>query len=78
MATNLLRRRFSSSEATVTVVDQDDAYLSQPYLLRTLRIDRASVDLFGFSKDDFIDQVQDIITVGAFYEKAAGGEIIFT
>jgi len=39
---------------------------------------RASVDLFGFSKDDFISQVQDIITVGEFYAKAAGGEIIFT
>jgi peroxiredoxin family protein len=39
---------------------------------------KASVDLFGFSKDDFISQVQDIITVGEFYGKAAGGEIIFT
>jgi hypothetical protein len=29
-------------------------------------------------KDDFIEQVQDIITVGDFYAKAAGGEIIFT
>ena len=39
---------------------------------------KASVDLFGFSKEDFIDQVQDIITVGEFYDLAAGGEIIFT
>ena len=39
---------------------------------------KASVDLFGFTKDDFIEQVEDIITVGEFYEKAAGGEIIFT
>jgi peroxiredoxin family protein len=39
---------------------------------------KASVDLFGLEKDDFIDQVQDIITVGEFYEKAAGGHIIFT
>ena len=39
---------------------------------------QASVDLFGLDKDDFIEQVQDIITVGEFYEKAAGGEIIFT
>jgi hypothetical protein len=28
--------------------------------------------------DDFIEQVQDIITVGEFYERAAGGQIIFT
>jgi len=39
---------------------------------------KASVDLFGFTRDDFIDQIQDIITVGEFYEKAAGGHIIFT
>ncbi len=39
---------------------------------------KASVDMFGFSKDDFVDQIQDIITVGEFYEKAAGGQIIFT
>jgi peroxiredoxin family protein len=38
----------------------------------------ASVDLFGLSKEDFIPQVQDIITVGDFYEIAAGGQIIFT
>jgi peroxiredoxin family protein len=39
---------------------------------------KASVDLFGLEKNDFIEQVQDIITVGEFYEYAAGGEIIFT
>jgi len=39
---------------------------------------KASVDLFGLDKDDFIEQVQDIITVGEFYERAAGGQIIFT
>ena len=39
---------------------------------------KASVDLFGLKADDFIPQVEDIITVGEFYEKAAGGQIIFT
>jgi peroxiredoxin family protein len=39
---------------------------------------KASVDLFGLTKDDFIPQVRDIITVGEFYSKAAGGQIIFT
>jgi peroxiredoxin family protein len=39
---------------------------------------KASVDLFGLEKNDFIPQVQDVITVGEFYEKAAGGQIIFT
>jgi peroxiredoxin family protein len=39
---------------------------------------KASVDMFGLTKDDFIPQVADIITVGEFYDKAAGGQIIFT
>lgn len=39
---------------------------------------QASVDMFKLTKDDFIDQIEDIITVGEFYEKAAGGQIIFT
>ncbi len=39
---------------------------------------KASADLFKMEKTDFIDQVEDIITVGEFYEKAAGGHIIFT
>ena len=39
---------------------------------------KASVDLFGLEKNDFIEQVQDIITVGEFYTQAAGGQIIFT
>jgi len=39
---------------------------------------KASVDMFGFTKDDFIPQVADIITVGEFYDQAAGGQIIFT
>ncbi len=39
---------------------------------------KASVDLFGLEKNDFIPQVNDIITVGEFYTKAAGGQIIFT
>jgi peroxiredoxin family protein len=39
---------------------------------------KASVDMFGLSKDDFVEQIQDIITVGDFYDLAAGGQIIFT
>ena len=39
---------------------------------------KASVDMFGMSKDDFVPQVHDIITVGDFYDLAAGGQIIFT
>ena len=39
---------------------------------------KASVDMFGLTKDDFVEQVQDIITVGDFYDLAAGGQIIFT
>lgn len=39
---------------------------------------KASVDMFHLTKDDFIPQVHDIITVGEFYGLAAGGQIIFT
>ncbi|HXA29454.1 MAG TPA: DsrE/DsrF/DrsH-like family protein [Candidatus Angelobacter sp.] len=39
---------------------------------------KASVDLFGLDRSDFIDQVEDVITVGEFYDKAAGWQIIFT
>lgn len=39
---------------------------------------KASADLFGFTKTDLIEQVKDVITVGEFYDLAAGGEIIFT
>ncbi len=39
---------------------------------------KASVDMFGMEKNDFVEQVQDIITVGDFFDLAAGGQIIFT
>ena len=39
---------------------------------------KASVDMFKLTKDDFIDQVDEVLTVGEFYELAAGGEIVFT
>lgn len=39
---------------------------------------KASVDMFGLEADDFVEQVQEIITVGDFYDMAAGGQIIFT
>ena len=39
---------------------------------------KASVDMFGLTMDSFVSQVEDIISVGEFYEKAAGGQIIFT
>ena len=39
---------------------------------------KASVDMFGLTKESFVPQVEDVITVGDFYELAAGGQIIFT
>ena len=39
---------------------------------------KASVEMFGLTIDDFVPQVRDIISVGEFYEHAAGGQIIFT
>jgi peroxiredoxin family protein len=39
---------------------------------------KATVDMFGLTKEDFVPQVEDVITVGDFYGIAAGGEIVFT
>jgi peroxiredoxin family protein len=39
---------------------------------------KATVDMFGLTMEDFVPQVEDIISVGQFYEKAVGGQIIFT
>ena len=39
---------------------------------------KATVDMFGLTMDDFVPQVDEVISVGEFYEKAAGGQIIFT
>ena len=39
---------------------------------------KASVDMFGLTMEDFVPQVEDIISVGEFYEKADGGQVIFT
>ena len=39
---------------------------------------QATVDMFGLTMDDFVPQVEAIINVGEFYERAGGGQIIFT
>lgn len=39
---------------------------------------KATVDMFHLSKKDFCPQVEDIISVGKFYELSAGAQIIFT
>jgi peroxiredoxin family protein len=37
-----------------------------------------AVQMFDLQREDFIDDLVDIITVGDFYQMAAGGPIIFT
>ena len=39
---------------------------------------QATVDMFGLEEKDFVPQVTGVLTVGEFYELAAGGEIVFT
>lgn len=39
---------------------------------------KASVDMFRLEREDFVPELEGVITVGEFYEMAAGGEIIFT
>jgi hypothetical protein len=34
--------------------------------------------MFKLTKDDFCPQVDEVLTVGEFYEKSAGAQIIFT
>jgi peroxiredoxin family protein len=38
----------------------------------------ATVDMFHLKKSDFCEEVDGVISVGEFYEKAAGAQIIFT
>ncbi len=39
---------------------------------------KATVDMFGLTMDDFVPQVEAVLTVGDFYALAAGGQIVFT
>ena len=39
---------------------------------------KATVDMFHLKPEDFCAEVDGVITVGEFYEKSAGGQIIFT
>ncbi len=39
---------------------------------------KAAMDMFHYTKADLCDEVDDILTVGAFYEASAGAQIIFT
>lgn len=39
---------------------------------------KATVDMFHLKKEDFCPQVDEIISVGQFYEKSIGANIIFT
>jgi len=38
----------------------------------------ASVEMFDLEEDDFVPQVDGILTVGEFYELSAGSQVIFT
>jgi peroxiredoxin family protein len=39
---------------------------------------KAAMEMFGWKQADLIPQVKSILTVGEFYEKSAGAQIIFT
>lgn len=39
---------------------------------------KATVDMFHLDEKDFCEEVDGVITVGEFYEKSAGSQIIFT
>jgi len=39
---------------------------------------KASVDMFQLAEADFVPQIKGVITVGEFYDLAAGGQIVYT
>jgi peroxiredoxin family protein len=39
---------------------------------------RAAMDMFHYTEKDLYEHVDGILTVGDFYEKSAGAQIIFT
>jgi len=39
---------------------------------------KLAMDMFKLTQDDLVDEVQGVLTVGEFYERAAGSAIIFT
>ncbi len=39
---------------------------------------KLAMDMFKLTKDDLVDSVEEVLTVGEFYEKSAGASIIFT
>jgi peroxiredoxin family protein len=39
---------------------------------------KAACDMFHISEDDLTEEVQEILTIGDFYEKSAGAQVIFT
>ncbi|HET7745187.1 MAG TPA: DsrE/DsrF/DrsH-like family protein [Gaiellaceae bacterium] len=39
---------------------------------------RATVDMFGLTMQDFVPQVEGILSVGEFYKRSTGAQIIFT
>lgn len=54
------------------------AYLESGAAPSIRTLGKASVDLFDLGREDFVDEVEDVITVGEFYGLAAGGQIVFT
>ena len=39
---------------------------------------KAAMDMFHYTKEDLTEEVSEILTIGDFYEKSAGAQIIFT
>lgn len=39
---------------------------------------KAAMEMFGLKREDLVPQVKAVLTVGEFYEKSAGAQIIFT
>jgi peroxiredoxin family protein len=39
---------------------------------------KLAMDMFKITKDDLVEPIDDVLTVGEFYEKSAGATVLFT
>jgi peroxiredoxin family protein len=74
VATRLMRRKLEALD--IPPVDEFVELLADSGA--RLYACRATVDMFGLTEDDFVPQLAGVLTVGEFYERAAGAQIVFT
>lgn len=74
MATSLMRKQMEKLDIPPIpeFLEMIDAAGGELYACK------AAMDMFGWKREDLIPCVRGILTVGDFYEKSAGAQVIFT